>query len=1067
MNRNAVPGKYTKSGKLKLSNKKADLSFAVAGVFMFSFLLSFIAGSLFIQPQDSQAVTGLGLVGDPNMALNTSSGSVSMEITPTSTGALTSGSHTLTASTNVPTGYNLNLNTTDTSALGVSSGTIDSPTALSNNTWGFALNRVSSSTAANTITNGFDTSYAVPNPSDTSKWANPSTSTVIKNTTQPATNDATVVYYGAKADMNLTAGTYSNTVRYTATANISTIPAPSILGISPISGTTAGGTAIQIVGTGFTVNDESVTTSVTIGGVICADVSISSNTPTTGQDTIYCNTPASTAGAKDVVVTTWGGTVTEAGGYTYIQPATVSFVSPSLASTIAGTESGPAFTLVGTNFTGATSVTIGGTTCASFEAVSDTQIFCKAPNTINTTGNKEIVVTKSSVNSNNSVVVSYSDTDYPTLQAGNAFAQCSTTAKLFRDERDSQLYYVKKMPDEKCWMVDNLKYAGFGDLHTENGKYLTVDGTNTQSTANSDVAKYVDPGATDYCTGSTGISGNTNTRCGLLYNWYAATNGTGTYAQSTQGNQVTGNICPANFRLPSAVSGAGGPTTNGTAYTAADFPVLNASMGAGLLTTGSTTSYPTGWQPSGAWGGSFSGVWSVSLNNQGSNGSYWSPAVSSATNAHGLHFNSSLVNPGNSNLNKYYGFAVRCVMENPAPTPPSGSNPSNISSTNPAVLDVYPTTGWEGDTVSITSNGKFTNVTNVTIGGTACTKWGVISESLVTCTLPSKTAGTSNEIQVMNNGANVTSANTYTHMKITYFNPSASTVTVRGTSYKFFPNGFTSANCSAMTASNAAIGATPSASMAYFRDTRNKQTYKVKKMADNKCWMVDNIKYIDTSIANTADGTIGMVYNNGDHLGSGSTSKYNTVNGATTQSDANSNKAFYNNPISKSYCYGLGGTITNTLTHCGYLYNWYAATNGTGTYAQSTRGNQVSGNICPANFRLPSGTSGSGGPTTNGTASTAADFPVLNASMNAGSLATGSITSYPTGWRPSRAWGGSFSGYWSASFGGQGRYGGYWSSTVYSAADARDLYFSSSVVFPASNSNLNKYYGFAVRCVLP
>ncbi|MFV0485433.1 MAG: IPT/TIG domain-containing protein, partial [Candidatus Saccharimonadales bacterium] len=593
--------KPTKSSSLKLNNSKADIPVTAMGVLVGSFLLSFVAGSIFIRPQASNAVTGLSLVGTSSMTLTASSSSVTMEITPTGSGTLASGSHTLTAGTNVPTGYSLALNTTTAAnSLAATTGTLATPVVLSNNTWGFALNKVSSSSAANTITNGFDDSYATPTPSASSTWANPRTSTTIKNTTQSTSSDTTTVYYGAKADMNLTAATYSNTVRYTATANISTIPTPTITSVTPSSGTTAGGTAIQIVGTGFSVNDASVTTAVTIDGTACTNVSISSNVPSTGQDTIYCNTPAKTAGAKDVAVTTWGGSVTRTGGYMYVAPAAVTLVSPNIASTIAGTESGPSFTIVGTGFTGATSVTIGGTACASFTVVSDTQIFCKAPNTITTTGDKAIAVMKSGMASTGTVNVAYNSTAYPTLQGSDAYTQCSTTAKTYRDTRDSQLYFVKKMADNKCWMVDNLKYAGFGDLSQESGKYLTVDGTSTQSTANSDVAKYVDPGANSYCTGSTNIPGNTNTRCGLLYNWYAATGGTGTYAQSTSGNQVSASICPANFRLPSGMSGSGGATTNGTVYTAADFPVLNASMNAGSLTTGATTNYPTGWQPSGA-----------------------------------------------------------------------------------------------------------------------------------------------------------------------------------------------------------------------------------------------------------------------------------------------------------------------------------------------------------------------------------------------------------------------------------------------------------------------------------
>ena len=49
------------------------------------------------------------------------------------------------------------------------------------------------------------------------------------------------------------------------------------------------------------------------------------------------------------------------------------------------------------------------------------------------------------------------------------------------------------------------------------------------------------------------------------------------------------------------------------------------------------------------------------MNNQGSNGHYWSStANSSANNAYNLNFNTSNINPQNNN-NKGHGFSVRCV----------------------------------------------------------------------------------------------------------------------------------------------------------------------------------------------------------------------------------------------------------------------------------------------------------------------------------------------------------------------------------------------------------------------
>ena len=51
----------------------------------------------------------------------------------------------------------------------------------------------------------------------------------------------------------------------------------------------------------------------------------------------------------------------------------------------------------------------------------------------------------------------------------------------------------------------------------------------------------------------------------------------------------------------------------------------------------------------------------TTLNNEGSNGNYWSSSFNSATNAYNLNFNSSGVHPQNNN-NRRYGFSVRPVQ---------------------------------------------------------------------------------------------------------------------------------------------------------------------------------------------------------------------------------------------------------------------------------------------------------------------------------------------------------------------------------------------------------------------
>lgn len=596
------------------------------------------------------------------------------------------------------------------------------------------------------------------------------------------------------------------------------------------------------------------------------------------------------------------------------------------------------------------------------------------------------------------------------------------------DERNGQTYRIKKMQDNKCWMVDNMKYKGeeitisnvdgtSGIIYNgTDGRRNTVDGTTSQSSSNFDKAFYNNPMFSASCYFSDPSS---YTKCGYLYNWYAATAGTGNYAINTEGTNVSGSICPAGWRLPSSTSDESTATGNGTSYTAADYPVLNASMEAGSLAPGSASNYGTkNWTSD--WFAINAGVWYSSY--QSSTGNYWSSTASyNPLYARFLRF-AQLNNVSVASLdNKDAGRSVRCVMEVP---------PEEIY-----IEDIYPTTGWGGNTIKITLNQRpSAGVDSVTVGGTPCTSIST-SGNIISCVLPSKSASTDDgyAIDLIADDIKFDSHN----FTIRFFNPSTTTSMQE----------FTGATCGSMSVGD----------IVSLTDERNGQTYRIKKMQDNKCWMVDNMKYLGEGITiSNVDSTTGITYNN-------ESGKFNTVDGTDTQSSTNFNKAFYNNPMSDSYCYGT--SIQSSYTKCGYLYNWYAATAGTGTYATSKRGTNVSGSICPTGWRLPSATSDGSTATGNGTSSTAADFPVLNASMNAGSLTTGSTSSYPTGWQFTGAWSGVFSGGWGSGFSSQGSYGYYWSSTAVSFASAWSLNFGSSYVNPGNNS-YSKYNGRAVRCVM-
>lgn len=95
---------------------------------------------------------------------------------------------------------------------------------------------------------------------------------------------------------------------------------PAVGGISPATGTTLGGTSVTIYGVNFTAGS-----TVTIGGVAATGVSYVS------ANQLTATTPAGSVGAKDVVVSTSGGSGTLSGAFTY---AVVSFDPATLQASI-------------------------------------------------------------------------------------------------------------------------------------------------------------------------------------------------------------------------------------------------------------------------------------------------------------------------------------------------------------------------------------------------------------------------------------------------------------------------------------------------------------------------------------------------------------------------------------------------------------------------------------------------------------------------------------------------------------------------------------------------------------
>jgi hypothetical protein len=157
------------------------------------------------------------------ISLFTSSGTVSINATPTSGGVQTINNDVVTVSTNDSAGYTLKLAETGAGGTLVSggnsipatAGTYGTPIAEVANTWGYRVDSLGTfgagpTSAVSNIAIGSAKFAAVP------ATASPDT---IKTTATTATSDTTSVWYGVAVNTSTPSGTYTNSVTYTATAN--------------------------------------------------------------------------------------------------------------------------------------------------------------------------------------------------------------------------------------------------------------------------------------------------------------------------------------------------------------------------------------------------------------------------------------------------------------------------------------------------------------------------------------------------------------------------------------------------------------------------------------------------------------------------------------------------------------------------------------------------------------------------------------------------------------------------------------------------------------------------------
>lgn len=222
-------------------------------------------------------------------------------------------------------------------------------------------------------------------------------------------------------------------------------------------------------------------------------------------------------------------------------------------------------------------------------------------------------------------------------------------------------------------------------------------------------------------------------------------------------------------------------------------------------------------------------------------------------------------------------------------------------------------------------------------------------------------------------------------------------------------------------------------------DVRDNRTYWVQKLADGKCWMLTNLAYAGGG-TNTYGDVKTLINGTGDTFAS-YTARY------FIHPDANVTSEPTNPSVSTD-----GG---NTDPQFGYLYSWCASmgvqTSTSACVNATTPAPDIAISICPAGWRLPTGT-----PTTG-------EFTALNTAVNGGSTTTG--VGLRSVWLAQR------SGYWSFSpgfgnYGPPGGYSYYWSSSQSSEGhNAYQLSIQGGSVVVNTAQPAGKQNGFAVRCV--
>ena len=252
-------------------------------------------------------------------------------------------------------------------------------------------------------------------------------------------------------------------------------------------------------------------------------------------------------------------------------------------------------------------------------------------------------------------------------------------------------------------------------------------------------------------------------------------------------------------------------------------------------------------------------------------------------------------------------------------------------------------------------------------------------------------------------------------------------------------------------------------SVSALTDQRDNQTYAIARLADGKCWMIENFR-LESTASHNSDGTLAQGYNSNfvglaDPESSDFSSDDTTANslysidGSTIKTisgyDLGSRFPRYNNFNTQQRAENTSNTNVNTYSYGNY-YTWHAAIADTNRYYSGDYGVT---SICPFGWRLPEGNT------------TSAGFGKLDIDLG-GTGASQSTVEASNRWRkyPNNFL---FSGHFPInSASSRGDIGYYYSSTANRYTLAYSLGLRASGMIVPGSLQADNSYGLSIRCTI-